>query len=43
MKKHKPAETAKNILILVLLVSAIFLGWQSQLFGKYVGEAERSG
>jgi hypothetical protein len=34
MKKRKPAETAKNIFILLLLVSAVFLGWQSQLFGN---------
>ena len=34
MKTRKPAETAKNILILLLLISALFLGWQSQLFGN---------
>lgn len=35
MKGHKAySEIFKNILIAVLLVSAVFLGWQSQLFGN---------
>ncbi len=36
MSRHKPISTKiKNIVIVVLLVSAVFLGWKSRLFGNF--------
>lgn len=35
MNKHRHvSEKVKNIVIMLLLISAVFLGWQSQLFGN---------
>lgn len=33
-RRRNISEKVKNIIILLLLISAVFLGWQSQLFGN---------